>query len=154
MSQSAKHRTPRVSRRAVLRLVDANANRALEATRVCEDVVRLHWGDMRGYRRVRTLRHAIGQAVRTFPVPVQDLLRARATRRDPGRQAKASRVASLDHLLLMNFQRAKESLRTLEECSRVVAPARTRRFQALRFRTYEVERDLLLRLATVRRHRS
>ena len=47
-------------------------------------------------------------------------------------------------------QRAKEALRVLEECTRLIAPRRTASFQRLRFRTYEVERDLLRGLATLR----
>lgn len=137
---------------AVLRLLDANANRALEGMRVCEEIVRFHIGAPHTFRRVRALRHAIALAVHQLPVSPLDLVRARESGRDIGRRAQASRVASLERLLLINFQRAKESLRTLEECTRLIAPRHTASFQRLRFLTYEVERDLLLRLATVRHH--
>ena len=138
--------------RAVLRLLDANANRALEGLRVCEDIIRFHLESARGFRRTRALRHGVARAVRQLPVPAAALIRARESRRDVGRRAGTSRVASLERLLLINFQRAKEALRALEESSRLIAPRQTAAFQRLRFRAYEVERDTLLRVEALRHH--
>ena len=137
-------------RSSVLRLIDANLNRALEGLRVCEEIIRFHYGSSRLFRRARALRHAVAGAVRRLPLTALELARSRQSGRDVGRRAAASRVDSLERLLLINFQRAKESLRTLEECSRFIAPARTASFQRLRFCVYEVERDCLLTLAAVR----
>jgi thiamine-phosphate pyrophosphorylase len=139
-------------KRSVLRLIDANANRALEGLRVTEDIVRFHVEDARMFRRLRMLRHAVAQAVARLPVGTVELVRSRNSGRDLGKRAPASRVASLERLLVMNLQRAKESLRTLEECARLVAPSQTPEFQRLRFRTYEVERDLLIRVQALRHH--
>ena len=138
---------------AVLRMIDANANRALEGLRVCEEIARLHLASSRHFRRLRSLRHAVAAALRQLPVTSVELLATRDSRRDVGRRAAARRVTSLEQLLLINFQRAKEALRTLEECSRMVAPRTTAAFQAVRFRTYEVERDVLLSLASLRHSR-
>ena len=141
-----------MTRKSVLRLLDANANRALEGLRVCEDIIRFHVESPRAFRRTRALRHALAQAMDRLPVSHVELARSRESGRDIGKGASASRIPSLERLLLINFQRTKEALRTLEECSRLVAPNRTASFQRLRFRTYEVERDLLLRLAALRHH--
>ncbi len=139
-----------MGRSGIVRIIDANANRALEGIRVCEEVVRFHLEDRRAFAQLRLLRHAIAGAVTRLPLGTRELVAARASRRDVGRSARASRVASLEQLLIINFQRAKESLRTLEESSRVVAPRSTALFQRLRFRTYQVERDVVCRLASVR----
>ncbi len=139
-------------RQALLRLLDANANRALEGIRVCEEIARFRFESPRMFRRLRALRHAIGQAVRRLPVTAVDLVRARQSRRDLGRRVFGSQVTSLERTLLINFQRAKEALRTLEECTRLLAPRHTAVFQLLRFRTYEAERDALLFLAALRDH--
>ena len=139
-----------MTRRGVLRLVDANANRAMEGLRVCEEVVRFHYETPGLYRRARALRHAVARAVRRLPATPVDLVRARSSRSDVGRRAPASRVDSLERLLLINLQRAKESLRTLEESSRILAPRQTAAFQHLRFTVYDLERDILLKLAVVR----
>lgn len=137
---------------SAVRVIDANANRALEGLRVCEEIIRLHLGTRTAFRASRALRHAVGQAIRTLPITPTDRVRARDSRTDLGRAASTTPVDSLERLLLINFQRAKESLRTLEECSRLVAPRQTVSFQRLRFRTYEVERAVLLRVAALRHH--
>lgn len=136
------------------RLVDANLNRAHEGLRVCEDVVRfgLHW--QRPYRRLRAIRHGLDAQLRRTGVRVAQLVGARDSRRDPGRRARSPSVASLQQLLVINLQRTKEALRALEEASRIFAPEATPGFQQLRFRTYDVERELLLRVAVVRDRRS
>ncbi len=139
-----------MTRRGLLRVLDANANRALEGLRVCEDLARFHLEAPALFRRTRALRHAAARALRSLPIGPSDLARARDSRRDPGRRAHGSRIASLERLLVINLQRTKEALRVLEECSRLVAPRQSRVFQHLRFRTYEVERDLLLRVEAVR----
>jgi thiamine-phosphate pyrophosphorylase len=141
-----------MTKRSVLRLLDANTNRALEGIRVCEEIARFHLESTHAFRRVRALRHAVASAVRRLPVSPVELVRARESGRDIGKRAPGSRVDSVDRLLLINFQRVKESLRTLEECARLIAPRHTSSFQRLRFLTYEVERDLLLRLSTLRHH--
>ena len=139
-----------MNRRAVLRVLDANTNRALEGVRVCEDIVRFSLQSPRRFAALRRLRHAIARAVRRLPLTPAALLQVRESRRDIGRQARATRVRSLDQLLLINFQRAKEALRVLEECTRMIAPRHTAVFQRLRFRIYQVERETLLGLDPLR----
>ena len=134
----------------MLRMVDANANRALEGIRVCEDIVRFHLESPPPFVVLRALRHAVARTIQHLPVSRAELLRARGSAQDVGRRAPASSVKSLERLLLINFQRTKESLRVLEECTRVIAPRQTRAFQRLRFRTYDVEREILLRVAALR----
>jgi thiamine-phosphate pyrophosphorylase len=137
-------------RRSLLRVVDANANRALEGLRVCEDLARFYLDSARLFARCRRLRHAIAAAVRGLPMPLEALVRARASGGDVGRRARGGVSPSVERTLLMNLQRTKESLRVLEECARIVAPTRTAAFQRLRFRTYGVERELVLALAALR----
>ncbi len=139
-----------MTRRSVLRLLDANANRALEGLRVCEDLVRFELESASFFRRLRALRHGVAQAIRRLPVTPTELVRARESGSDIGRKAPASRVASLEHLFLINVQRTKEALRALEEGVRLIAPRQAASFQRLRFRTYEVERALVLRVAALR----
>jgi thiamine-phosphate pyrophosphorylase len=139
-----------MSQRSVLRLIDASGNRALEGLRVCEDIVRFHLSSPKLYRRLRALRHGVARQLGRLPVSRAELVRIRDSRRDVGRRATARRVSSLERLLAMNLARTKESLRTLEECSRLIAPRRTGAFQRLRFATYDLERDLVLRVAALR----
>ena len=135
---------------SVWRLVDANLNRAREGLRVCEDIVRFGLGWQTPYRQLRSIRHGLDGQLRRAGVRVAQLVAARDSRRDPGRRARSPSVASLEQLLLINLQRTKEALRAVEEASRLFAPRATPGFQQLRFRTYDVERDLLLRVAALR----
>jgi thiamine-phosphate pyrophosphorylase len=141
-----------MNRRAVLRLVDANVNRALEGNRVCEDLVRFGLEAPRLYRRLRGLRHAIADAARRLPVSSAELAGSRNSRADAGRKAPSARMRSTEHSLVANLQRVKEALRCLEESSRLLAPRHAARFQRLRFLTYDLERELLLHVASLRRH--
>ena len=140
-------------RRELLRMVDANLNRAGEGLRVAEDLCRFCLAHPRAAAQLRSLRHALAQCARRLPVTARDLVASRDSRRDPGRSNPSGPAASLEHLLLINLQRAKEALRVLEESSRLLAPRETAAFQRLRFRTYDAERDLLLLLAPVRHPR-
>lgn len=142
------------ARHSALRILDANGNRAREGLRVCEEVLRLGVGAPSRFRRVRSLRQSLNRQLRRLPVRSEELLRARDVRHDPGRRLPPTRVGSLGQVLLINLQRTKEALRVLEECVRLLAPREVKGFQRLRFRTYDVERDLLLRMATLRHSRS
>jgi len=145
-----RKRIPSNTKTSLFRMIDANANRALEGLRVCEDVARFHWGDAASVRRVRALRHAVARAVRALPVSAAGLAEVRAGRRDVGRRAAAEAADSLERVLVVNLQRAKEALRVLEECCRMVGGPHSAAFQRLRFQAYEVERGLLLRVASLR----
>ena len=149
----ARHRLP--ARVKLLRVIDANANRAREGLRVSEDLLRLAYDEPALFRRLRALRHGVTRLLRQLPVGQAELIDARDTRTDSGRRAGFAGVASLHHLLLLNLQRAKEALRVLEETSRVLDPRRRTAagFQRLRFDLYDAERDILLRLAALRHPR-
>ena len=136
----------------VLRVLDANINRAREGLRVCEDLVRFCLGFPSQFRQIRLLRRALDRALARLPLTPDELLRGRDSERDPGRRVSASSVRSVEQLLLINLQRTKEALRVLEESCRLIAPRQGRAFQDLRFRTYDVERRLLIRLAALRHH--
>ncbi|HEX9780286.1 MAG TPA: hypothetical protein VGB20_03640 [bacterium] len=142
----------RRARRDAARLLDANANRALEGLRVTEELLRFLWRRPVLWRRCRSLRHEIAAAIESFGIPIEERLRARNSLRDPGRRVSGGRVGTPERVLLINFQRVKEALRVLEECARVVAPRRTAALQRLRFRVYDAERLILLRVAALRHH--
>lgn len=137
----------------LLRALDANLNRAREGLRVCEDLIRFDGAGRCEVERLRGIRHALARCVLALPVSHADLLRARDARRDAGRRLYPSSVESPDQLLLINLQRAKEAMRVIEESVRVLAPPCVTRFQQLRFRLYDAERDVLLNVAVVRHRR-
>lgn len=133
--------TRRVDRR-LLRILDANLNRAREGLRVCEDVVRFGYDDPALSLRLKRLRHGVTTAGRRLPVPWRALLAARGVARDVGRRTghlMPPRGRGVPALFLANSQRAKEALRVLEEGCRLIAPSAGRAFARLRFRLYALE---------------
>ena len=158
-------RAARVDRR-LLRILDANLNRAREGLRVCEDVVRLGYDDPVLTARLKRVRHGVAAAGRRLPVPWRVLLSARGAEQDVGRRtghftqwltpeevlprASARRRGTVQTLFIVNMQRAKEALRVLEEGCRLIAPAVSRSFAQLRFRLYVLEAAFAQRRAAVR----
>jgi len=123
----------------LLRMLDANLNRASEGLRTAEDVFRFVSGSARLSREARSLRHFIRRTV-LGAVPYARLLAERDSARDPGRARwKAARRSTRD-LLSANLRRAQESARVLEEGLRLGGrPAAVRAMQAARFRLYALE---------------
>ena len=143
----------------ILRTLDANLNRAMEGLRVCEELVRFCGGRRSDFLRLRDIRHNLGRYITHLPLSISARLKARDTRMDPGRRlsavdmgVKPSKLTQrvINHALLVNFQRAKEAFRVIEECSRLICPSRTAGFQAMRFQTYDAERKVILSLAAIR----
>ena len=140
------------SRAALLRAFDANTNRAREGLRVCEDLVRFCLGSAAQFAQFRSLRRALDRQLARMPISAGELAKSRDSARDPGRRVYGGSVRSVEHLVVMNVQRAKEALRVLEETSRLLAPKHVGGFQKLRYQAYDAERALLLKLETLRHH--
>jgi thiamine-phosphate pyrophosphorylase len=131
-------------------MLDANLNRASEGIRAAEDVLRFVHSSGRLSGEARDLRHAIRRAV-LEAFPVDRLVAARDSGRDPGRgRWRAGRGTTAD-LLFANLRRAQESARVLEEGLRLAnRPAGVRAMQSARYRLYGLE-SASARLARRRR---
>lgn len=130
----------------LLRILDANLNRAKEALRVGEDIVRFGLNEELLSKRWKSCRHQISQAFLKMPLKYQLLLNVRDSENDVGKSshiADKKKKQTLKDLLIANLKRAQESLRVLEEVSKVIAPKLSGRFQKIRFDTYVLEKDTL-----------
>jgi thiamine-phosphate pyrophosphorylase len=137
----------------VLRIIDANLNRSREGLRVCEDVSRFILNSAGVSKGLKSMRHGITAAIRTLPLSRTQLLRSRDSREDVGRRsglATEMRRSSAADIFAANMQRVKESLRVLEELSKLVDASSAARFQGLRFKAYDVEKDAVARLQKLR----
>lgn len=125
----------------VWRAIDAAANRAAEALRVVEDVVRFVLDDVELTRRAKDLRHDLAAAVTAGPlgrrVAARDVVGDVGTGLEAG--AGLGRSSPAD-LVAANASRAAQALRSLAECAAVVAPAAAAAFERLRYRLYDLER--------------
>lgn len=128
----------------VWRAIDASANRAGEALRVVEDVVRFVLDDAQLTLLAKDLRHTLATLLS------QGALLHRAALRDVvgdvgiGAEPPVSlRRASPSDLIAANAARAAQALRSLAECAAVVAPEAVAGFEQLRYRLYSLERGAL-----------
>ena len=134
-----------VQNKKILRLIDANLNRTKEGLRVCEDIVRFIYDERNLTRAFKKLRHDCTKTILQFPIPYRTLVSARDSRRDVGKNGAILEKKKMvwSDLLTSNLKRAEESLRVLEEVSKMVTPKQSSRFQSLRFKLYELEKRVL-----------
>ena len=128
----------------LLRIIDANLNRSREGLRVCEEVARFVLEDTRLTAEFRRLRQSISRLIKKFPGASVTLLECRDSHADVGRYIlnKTLRKNYKD-VFLANIQRVKESLRVLEEFSKIFNQSLSNSFARLRFRVYELEKKTI-----------
>ena len=129
---------------SVWRIMDANLNRVREGLRVCEDIVRFTKNDVHLTAKLKSLRHELNKTIRPNILPAKKLISSRESGRDVGKRSFVSNGKGIGYLDLLtsNFKRAEEGLRVLEECSKVAAPKAFSYFQNLRFKVYELEKEV------------
>jgi len=134
---------------ALCRLLDAAANRGREAMRVIEDYVRFILDDADLTQRLKTFRHQFQHVLQQFPM--QSRLEARNTEYDVGTAISAEgeyHRPTMADILSANFSRLQESLRSLEEFSKMSDPQIARQFEQLRYQGYTLHRDVALTMET------
>ena len=130
--------------KAVLRVMDANLNRVREGFRVCEDISRFIKNNSKMTSQFKSARHELSRIILSGLVPSRELLSARESYRDVGKKSYIKNSKKVDEFSLMtaNLKRVEEGLRVLEECSKIARPKAAPKFQALRFKIYELEKSV------------
>ncbi|MCA8987994.1 MAG: thiamine phosphate synthase [Planctomycetaceae bacterium] len=130
---------------SIERILDAAANRCREGLRVVEDYCRFIRNDPVLSEQLKKLRHQFRVAYEALPV--ERMLASRDTRGDVGTgittPAETVRLSTED-LLQANCKRIQESLRSLEEYSKVLSSSASQQFEAIRYAFYTVEQSLRL----------
>ena len=138
----------------ILRIIDANLNRAREGLRVLEEYARLSLDDAALTERIKQLRHDLTTAGKALGV--EAALAARDIEHDVGTEistdAERSR-ASIEAVAAAAAKRASEALRCIEEYGKLVDPRAAARVEQLRYRLYAVEQDSLVAAPLRRRLR-
>ncbi len=152
-----------VSEREILRILDANLNRAREGMRVVEDLARFVFEDKTLQKKTKALRHKLASLFTFFPQKrLSSFLASRSATRvgrelliDLGRDAltdvgknslpsaEGARATAVD-LVQANFSRIEESVRALEEYTKCVAGGPSQKLKALRFETYSLEKQYIV----------
>lgn len=128
----------------VLRIIDANANRAREALRVIEDAARFLLNSSSLSRECKKLRHDLAAAL----THVDSLEVHRDTPGDVGTQISTAseqhRATSAD-VVVASFKRFSEAMRTIEEYAKTLGEnggELAKQAEAIRYRGYELERQM------------
>jgi thiamine-phosphate pyrophosphorylase len=129
----------------IARVLDANFNRAREAIRVVEDYCRFVLDDKFLSSELKQMRHDLAEVVETLPAGL--LIASRDTQRDVGTSLstdrEGKRTSPLD-VAQTNLKRLQEALRSLEEFAKLQGAELGRELEAIRYRSYTVERAVLL----------
>ena len=124
----------------VWRAIDANLNRAAEGFRVIEDYLRfvVDQGPLAG--ECKQLRHRLFAHLAAFPAA--ERLAARDAEADVGRYHKAPQElvrSDAQAVVLTNFSRVQQALRSLEEWSKLVHPEIAIQIEQLRYDCYTLQ---------------
>ena len=143
-----------MKQREILRILDANFNRCREGLRVCEEIARFVMQDKSLTAGLKRTRHAVSDCLQTLPVSLGKLMASRDTLSDVGKNPSPLENKRKDALALFaaNLERVKESLRVLEESSKLLDAALPAVFKKLRFKAYAIEKKALPKLETLRHH--
>ncbi|MBN2483323.1 MAG: thiamine-phosphate pyrophosphorylase [Candidatus Omnitrophica bacterium] len=134
----------------IYRIMDANLNRCREGLRVIEDIFRFYFKDDMLRRRLRTIRHTLDTLNES--ALTAKFLAARDSVKDQGRHTDCFEMGRKDigDIFYANMQRAKESLRVLEEFLKIEDRARVTAIKKARYGLYTIEKKAFLRWPALR----
>jgi len=132
------------------RIIDANINRAKEGLRVCEEVARFILNNRSLTENFKKIRHEIDACI----VVLSDrlgLIKERESLNDVGQEIYANELKrkSTKDIFFANIQRVKESIRVLEEFSKLKNTAVSVRFKRIRYGVYEIEKKAAKKLMSL-----
>ena len=132
-----------VDEKKLLRILDANFNRAKEGLRVCEDICRFILDDSKQTRQFKTLRHRLSTIVASLPLG--KLIACREIETDVGKSSTAIELkrGNISDIFYANSQRSKESLRVLEEFSKLINVGLAEDFKKIRYQLYALEKKVI-----------
>lgn len=133
--------------KAVYRIIDANINRAKEGLRVCEEITRFVINDKQLSEKFKLIRHKIDTLVKALPY-AQGLLDERCVLEDVGRKISGNEFkrSGIKDIFFANIQRVKESVRVLEEFTKLIDIKLAGSFKKLRYAAYEIEKQVSKRI--------
>ena len=128
-----------MSHHKIYRLLDATANRACEAVRVVEDIVRFVFDDHLLTKEWKEFRHHLVAALQSLPAEMRSAFRH--TESDVGTAIALTSEIKRDDiadLIAANMARLQQSLRSLEEGAKLIDDKLASQVEALRYRSYSL----------------
>jgi len=132
------------------RVIDANLNRVKEGLRVCEEVARFILDDHKFTALLKKIRHQVDILSRKI-YPTAVLLKTRQSNSDVGRLNSRGELkrSNYQDIFWANLQRVKESLRVLEEFSKLLNIKAAKGFKQLRYDVYEIEKESFKKISAL-----
>lgn len=131
----------------IFSIIDANINRAKEGLRVIEDIIRFVYKDKKNLTKIKNIRHKIDSITYNLIPEYNTLLKNRNSILDAGRKVKNKwefKRTEFTDIIISNFKRTEESLRVLEEISKIINITCAVQFKDLRYLVYELEKKIIL----------
>lgn len=128
------------------RILDANINRATEGIRVCEDVLRFFFNDIKLSEKTKKLRHEIIDILNSGFVKRDDLIKKRNIETDGLKDVSIItelKRKDVHEIFQANIKRVEESLRVIEEVVKLKDIKLSKKFKSLRFSSYKLEKDYI-----------
>ncbi|MCK4234897.1 thiamine phosphate synthase [candidate division WOR-3 bacterium] len=127
--------------KGVKRIIDANLNRACEGLRILEDIVRFSFNDKELTLRIKKERHRLREI---FAQEELESVIERDVDGDVG--SGPSRLeekrGNLFDIVIHNVKRVEESLRSLEEMSKLFSVKKAQRMKLMRFKIYSIDKSV------------
>jgi len=133
---------------SVLRILDANLNRAREGLRVSEEYARFVLESRPLTEKLKTLRHGLQEAETLLlkSLPQTSLLANRDTAGDTGTTINTAKETSRQNarqVACASIRRLEEALRVLEEYGKTVSAEAATKLESIRYATYDIETALM-----------
>ncbi|MFO8052771.1 MAG: thiamine-phosphate pyrophosphorylase [Candidatus Omnitrophota bacterium] len=134
-----------MAKKKYLTIIDANFNRCKEGLRVVEDIFRFTAKDDKLRKKIRNQRHNLVKII--APALIQKAIVQRNSKKDLGKKLDSleNKRDNLSDILYANLQRTKESLRVLEEFSKIIDKKNTAKIKNLRYAIYDLEKEIILK---------
>ncbi|HLF18162.1 MAG TPA: thiamine-phosphate pyrophosphorylase [Candidatus Omnitrophota bacterium] len=132
----------KANRKEIYRIMDANLNRFKEGLRVCEDVCRFVLDERSATRQLKDMRHRTKEVVASLGY--KKLVEARDIRRDVGKGSNAHELTrgNVGDIFFANASRMKESIRVLEEFSKLLDKKTAGELKNIRYQFYALEKRI------------
>lgn len=137
------------------RILDANINRLKEGLRVLEEIARFVLNSKKLTAEFKKTRHEIDSVIKASSFFWTDLLKERESLKDVGRSLDLGELErdNFRDIFFANMQRVKESLRVLEEFTKLSDKNLPLKFKKIRYRIYELEKKAAKKIPDLCHHR-
>lgn len=132
------------------RIFDANINRAKEGLRVCEEITRFILKSRSLTSGLKDCRHRIDGVIKKIPSSSKFLM-MRESSHDVGKNIYINELkrGDIQDIFFANMQRVKESVRVLEEFSKLKNKYCAIQFKNLRYRIYGIEKKTAKKISAL-----